>query len=369
MSILLVFGTRPEAIKMAPVIHACQRAGDIDTVVYCTGQHQDMVRPVLEWFDIEPQETFATCWRGMSLNAVTSRLMEGINDAIVLNRPECVVAQGDTQTAMCAAMAAFNRRVPFVHVEAGLRTGDLQSPWPEEFNRRVADMVASVCCAPTLKAHTNLVKEGIGNRRIEVTGNTGIDALLWTVNRSQSTETLHPVLRERDGKPVRVVLVTAHRRESFGEPMERICRAVGELARLYPDVLFAWPVHPNPQVKILVTRCHLPENVQLLPPLPYEQFVWLMARSTIILTDSGGVQEEAPSLRVPVLVMRDTTERKEAIECGAAKLVGTDTVRIIENACQLLESSAARHAMMVDESPFGDGHAAERIVELIRPWG
>jgi UDP-N-acetylglucosamine 2-epimerase (non-hydrolysing) len=367
---LLTFGTRPEAVKMAPVIHECLRCSDrIETIVCVTGQHRQMLDQVTEYFGIDVDRDLDLMAPNQTLADVTARCLTGMDAALAEYKPDCVVAQGDTTTVMAAALAAFYRRVPLVHVEAGLRTGNLQAPWPEELNRRIASLVTALHCAPTSRAEENLLQEGVPSECIHVTGNTVIDALLWTVARERGQDRpwreKHAALGDR-----RMVLVTGHRRENFGEGMEQICSAILILAKRFPEVEFLYPVHLNPNVREPVGRLLSGEkNIRLCEPAPYPEFVWLMDRSTLILTDSGGVQEEAPSLRKPVLVMRETTERPEALEAGAVELVGTDVFRIVEQASVLLSDKAAYSLHQIDRSPYGDGHAAERIVDLMLRQG
>lgn len=362
--LLFVVGTRPEAIKLAPLVHAC-RAQQLDTIVCLSGQHRQLLAGTLDSFGIFPDIDLEAMQAGQSLSALTARCLAGLDRVIDQRRPHAVVAQGDTSTAAAAAMAAFYRRLPLVHVEAGLRTGDMAAPWPEEFNRRLATLAATLHCAPTAWAADNLRREGVPEPSIHVTGNTAIDALLWTLarqqNEAQCSSARHPWLGQR-----RLVLVTGHRRENLGPGLVAVCQAVARLAAEFPDVAFAYPVHLNPLVGQTVHRllAHR-DNVILLPPLAYPEFVWMLARSTLILTDSGGVQEEAPSLGKPVLVMRDKTERPEAIEAGAAQLVGCDPVRIVAAATRLLTDPAAYTAMQIQRNPYGDGRAAERIARLI----
>ncbi|MGE0606051.1 MAG: non-hydrolyzing UDP-N-acetylglucosamine 2-epimerase [Pirellulales bacterium] len=366
---LIVFGTRPEAIKLAPVIGECQRRRDeLDPVVCLTGQHRELLRPMVDYFAI-PTDIELNCMvPGQSLAALTARCLASLDEVCERVRPDCVVAQGDTTTAMAASLAAFYRRIPFVHVEAGLRTGDLHSPWPEEMNRRVASLAAAIHCAPTCEAAANLLDEGVPDAAVHVTGNTGIDALLQTLARERRRgQAWLEKYRYLGRRPL--VLVTGHRRENLGGGIERICQAIAALADRFGEVEFLYPVHLNPQVMQPVHRLLAGRpNVHLCPPASYPEFVWLMDRSKLILTDSGGIQEEAPSLRRPVLVTRDTTERPEAIAAGAAELVGTDTAVIIDRVSQLLTDPAAYAARQPSINPFGDGHAAERIVELIARW-
>ncbi len=367
---LLVFGTRPEAIKMAPVVQACrERDAEIDPIVCVTGQHREMLAQVTDYFGIRHDLDLDVMQANQTLASLTARCIERIDGVLEQVQPNCVVAQGDTTTVMCASLASFYRRIPFVHVEAGLRTGDLFSPFPEEMNRRVASLATKLHCAPTERSRQNLLREGIADADIHVTGNTVIDALLWAASRERDNNTrwteTHSWLGDR-----RMVLITGHRRENFGSGIQNICQAIAELARRFPDIAFVYPVHLNPNVQEPVHRilsgCG---NVYLLPPAPYPEFVWLMDRSTLILTDSGGVQEEAPSLRKPILVMRDTTERPEALDAGAVELVGTDESRIVSAVSGLLTDPIEYSKRQIDHNPYGDGHAATRIVDLVLKQG
>jgi UDP-N-acetylglucosamine 2-epimerase (non-hydrolysing) len=363
---LLILGTRPEAVKLAPVVHECARRGDeVEATVCLTGQHRELLAQVTEYFGIPRDVRLDVMAPDQTLAGLTARCLDRVDDVLQRLRPDCVVAQGDTTTVMAGSLAAFYRRVPFVHVEAGLRTGDFEAPWPEEMNRRVADMLSAVCCAPTVRAAEALRSEGVPAERIHVTGNTVIDALLMTLQRERGNDRRwrekYAMLDERA-----MVLITAHRRESFGPPFEAMCRGIASLAGQFPECEFVYPVHLNPNVQEPVRRILAGRtNVHLVEPAAYPEFVWLMDRSKLILTDSGGVQEEAPSLRKPVLVMRRTTERPEAVEAGAARLVGTETHSIVEGVARLLSDPAAYAACQVERNPYGDGHAAERIVELM----
>lgn len=367
---LLTFGTRPEAIKMAPLVHECLRQRErIETVVCLTGQHREMLDQVTDYFGIEADCDLALMTPNQTLADVTARCLTGLDAVLAERSPDCVVAQGDTTTVMAAALAAFYRRIPFVHVEAGLRTGNLQAPWPEELNRRIAGLATSLHCAPTARAADNLLREGTPPDAVHVTGNTVIDALLWTVERERGQgrpwREKYAALGDR-----RMVLITGHRRENFGGGMEDICAAVAQLAERFPAVEFLYPVHLNPRVREPVGRLLSGlTNVHLCEPAPYPEFVWLMDRSDLILTDSGGVQEEAPSLRKPVLVMRETTERPEAVDAGAVELVGTDVRRIVDRVSLLLSDQAAYRARQIEDSPYGDGQSAARIVELMLQQG
>ncbi len=369
---LLVFGTRPEAIKMAPVVAECRRhRHEIEPIVCLTGQHREMLAQVTDYFEIQADEQLDLMQPDQTLAGLTARCLEGLDAVLARRKPDCVVAQGDTTTVLASALAAFYRRIPLVHVEAGLRTGNLEAPWPEEFNRRVADLTTALHCAPTQRAADALAAEGVNPKTIHVTGNTGIDALLATVKRQQENGSPWPEKYARLGdRPM--VLVTGHRREHFGEPFANICRAIARLAHDFPTCQFVYPVHLNPNVQGPV-RAALAghENVHLLAPAAYPEFVWLMNRSTVILTDSGGVQEEAPSLGKPVLVMRETTERPEAVHLGAAQLVGTSVETITAGVATLLTDPAAYAACQLppNQNPYGDGHAAERIVRLMLEQG
>ena len=369
MRSLIIFGTRPEAIKLAPLIRACQAQPEIDTVVCVTGQHREMLHQVTDYFGISPDIDLELMRPNQTLAALTAGCVKGIDQTLADVQPHCVVAQGDTTTVMASSLTAFYRRIPFVHVEAGLRTGDLMSPWPEELNRRITSLTTNLHCAPTRRSANNLLAEGVPADAVHVTGNTVIDALLWTRNREQENQeqwsTKHGFLGQR-----RMVLITGHRRENFGKGFQNICAAIAELARRFPDEAFVYPVHLNPRVQepvnAVLGSC---ENVYLLEPAPYPEFVWLMDRSTLILSDSGGVQEEAPSLRKPVLVMRDTTERPEAVDAGAVELVGTDIDCIVDRVQTLLTDAKEYQRRQIERNPYGDGKAAEKIVKLMLRQG
>ncbi len=368
---LLIFGTRPEAIKMAPVVAACHaRPDEVEPIVCLTGQHREMLDQVTDYFGIVADIHLRLMRSNQTLAKLTARCVEAIDDVLDRLQPHCVVAQGDTTTVLAASLAAFFRRVPFVHVEAGLRTGRLDAPWPEEFNRRTAGMAAALHCAPTRRAADALLAEGVSRDSVHVTGNTVIDSLLATVERERANgdhwRSKYAMLGDAP-----MVLVTGHRRENIGSGFEAICRAIGLLAEGFADCRFVYPVHLNPNVQEPVHRLLGGRpNVHLVDPAAYSEFVWLMDRSRLILTDSGGVQEEAPSLGKPVLVMRETTERPEAVEAGAARLVGTSVDAIVAGVDRLLTDPRAYAACQIDESPYGDGRAAQRIVELMlaRDW-
>jgi len=366
LRVMITFGTRPEAIKMAPLIHECRRHADsLETIVCTTGQHREMLDQVTDYFGIHVDRDLALMTPNQSPADFTARCLNALDAVLAEYQPDCIAVQGDTTTVLAAGMAAFYRRIPVIHVEAGLRTGNMQAPWPEEFNRRVAGLIAALHCAPTAWAAENLLREGAAPQSVHVTGNTVIDALLWTVARERKRADFwrkkYAFLGDR-----RLVLITGHRRENFGAGMERVCTAIGIVAQRFPEVEFLYPVHLNPRVQEPVLRLLSGrKNVHLCPPATYPEFVWLMDRATLILTDSGGVQEEAPSLRKPVLVTRETTERPEALEAGAVELVGTDEARIVEQTGLLLSDAVAYHRRQIAQNPYGDGHAAERIRELI----
>ena len=351
---------------MSPIVRECRRRADrIEPVICLTGQHREMLRQVTEYFGIRADVCLDLMRPNQTLAGFAARCVEAIDDVIARLRPDCIVAQGDTTTVMAVSLAAFYRRIPFVHVEAGLRTGNLQAPWPEELNRRVADLVAALHCAPTERAARALLKENVSPEAVHVTGNTVIDALLTTLQRERAnSDRWRAKYAMLDGH--RMVLITGHRRESFGRGLENVCRAVRTLAGRFPDCRFVYPVHLNPNVQEPAERIlGGVRNAHLIHPASYPEFVWLMDRSHVILTDSGGVQEEAPSLGKPLVVTRECTERPEAVECGAARLVGTSPERIIGECTKLLTDPAEYAACLIDRNPYGDGHAAERIVDLM----
>lgn len=357
--LLCVAGTRPEAIKMAPVILACRKQPWATVRVLATAQHREMLDQVFGLFDITPDIDLNIMQENQTLPELTARLMTTLDQAFASENPDAVLAQGDTSTVMVAALASFYRRIPFVHVEAGLRTGDLAYPFPEEMNRVVTSRLARWHFAPTESARNNLLAEGIADERVFVTGNTVIDALLDVAKRcDEYAPKLSP------GK--RLVLVTAHRRENFGEPFVTICRAIKYLADTRPDVEFLYPVHPNPNVRE-VARNMLGQHprIRLSDPLDYLPFVAAMKVAHFILSDSGGVQEEAPALGKPVLVLRRETERPEAVKEGVVKLVGPDFDAIVKESLQLLDDRDAYLAMARGVSPYGDGLASRRIVEVL----
>ncbi|PVZ42342.1 non-hydrolyzing UDP-N-acetylglucosamine 2-epimerase [Pseudomonas sp. CC120222-01a] len=370
-SVMMVFGTRPEAIKMAPLARVLRSWPEVDLHICSTGQHREMLEQVLTAFGLSVDQDLKVMTQNQTLNGLARDLLDKLDQAYEQVKPDIVLVHGDTTTSFIASLAAFHRHIPIGHVEAGLRTGNLQQPWPEEANRRLTGVLADLHFTPTRDSDANLIREGVPPEHIEVTGNTVIDALLW----------MRDHLAERQWQPAadsplsvlrpeqRMVLITGHRRENFGPGFERICLALAQLAERYPDVQFVYPVHLNPQVQkavygVLSNR----SNIHLIAPQDYPHFVWLMNRAQIILTDSGGVQEEAPALGKPVLVLRKVTERPAVLKGGTVKLVGTLTERIVEETRQLLDDPVAYARMARVYTPFGDGHASERIAERLTRW-
>lgn len=372
---LLVFmGTRPEAIKLAPVVAALRASPDFECTVVATGQHKEMFSQVAEQFGFGVEANLDVMRANQTLAGLTARLMEGIDRWLESAHPDMALVQGDTTTVLVAALACFYRRIPIGHVEAGLRTGNIWSPFPEEVNRRLATPLVSLHFAPTESARLALLREGVPDDTIAVTGNTVIDALLTAVAAQESDARLRAAIDAEieslvgaDWLRVPFVLITGHRRENFGQGFEEICQAIAALSRRFSDHRFIYPVHLNPNVQVHVTRLlgNL-RNVRLIAPQGYRNFVRLMSKCRLVLTDSGGVQEEAPSLGKPVLVMRDTTERPEGVEAGTARLTGPHAGAIVEHATRLLTDAAAYQAMATAKNPYGDGRAAGRIVERIR---
>lgn len=364
----MVFGTRPEAIKMAPLLHALRADGGFDVRLCVTAQHRQMLDEVLELFELRADHDLDVMTEGQSLNGLCSRLLERLDGVMAAEQPDLVLVHGDTSTCFMASLAAFQRGIAVAHVEAGLRTGNLQAPWPEEANRRLTAVLTHLHFSPTDSARRNLLAEGVADSAICVTGNTVVDALQWMCQHLDELgwrPSEGPLARLLETEPL--VLITGHRRENFGEGFEQICLALTELARRYPQVQFVYPVHLNPQVQEPVHRLlDGIANLQLLPPQDYRHFVWLMQRSSLILTDSGGVQEEAPSLHKPVLLMRATTERPEAVEAGCVRLVGTDAAHIVAEVSRLLDDPAAAQAMRSASNPYGDGLACSRILARLR---
>lgn len=380
--IMLVFGTRPEAIKMAPLIKEFQKYPDsFQTIVCVTGQHREMLDQVLRLFDIRPDFDLDIMKQGQDLYDVTARVLTGMRDVLKESQPDLVLVHGDTTTSCASALAAFYQQIPVAHVEAGLRTYNIYSPWPEEMNRQLTGRIASYHFAPTTLSKQNLLSEGVDEKRITVTGNTVIDALYHVVSEIKSNEELQQQLADQLEKAGytttrlseenrrRLVLVTGHRRENFGNGFLSICKALKKLALKYPEVDFVYPMHLNPNVRKPIKEVfgdtHLP-NLFFIEPLEYLPFVYLMEQSAIVLTDSGGIQEEAPGLGKPVLVMRNTTERPEALEAGTVKLVGTDFIRILDETSRLLEDKKYYNQMSKATNPYGDGLACQRIVTKIK---
>ena len=381
-TIMPVFGTRPEAIKMAPLVKELEKyPNDFKTVVCVTGQHREMLDQVLKIFDIHPDYDLSIMKQGQDLYDVTAKVLLGMRDVFKEIRPDVVLVHGDTTTSTAAALAAFYQQIPVGHVEAGLRTHNIYSPWPEEMNRQITGRIATYDFCPTMLSKSNLLAEGVNETKIIVTGNTVIDALYWVVRKIKSDKTLDSRLENelrafgydatRLQKGKKMVLITGHRRENFGDGFLHICRAIQTLSRKYPDVDFVYPMHLNPNVRrpiheVFGKDLNCLGNMFFIEPLEYLSFVYLMEKSHIVLTDSGGIQEEAPGLGKPVLVMRDTTERPEALDAGTVKLVGTDYDRIVSETSALLDDIDAYNLMSKAVNPYGDGKACERIVEALR---
>ncbi|RUO18673.1 non-hydrolyzing UDP-N-acetylglucosamine 2-epimerase [Aliidiomarina haloalkalitolerans] len=374
MKILLAFGTRPEAIKMAPLVKTLQAETDFEVVVAVTAQHREMLDQVLKLFEITPDYDLNLMRAGQDLYDITAGVLLGLRDVLDQSRPDIVLVHGDTATTFAATLAAFYARIPVGHVEAGLRTHDLYSPWPEEANRQLTGRIAKWHFAPTERNRLDLLEENVARDAILVTGNTVIDALHWVTEKIKQDKTLRISIQNQlikaglsiDLSSKRFVLITGHRRENFGQGFESICQALRTLAINHPNVHFVYPVHLNPNVQRPVkTLLAGLNNVHLIEPLGYEPFVQLMQQCYLVLTDSGGVQEEAPGLGKPVLVMRDTTERPEAVEAGTVKLVGTDVVAIVENVTVLLNDESKYSEMSRAHNPYGDGKACSRIATFL----
>jgi UDP-N-acetylglucosamine 2-epimerase (non-hydrolysing) len=370
IKVLSIFGTRPEAIKMAPLVKALKLADGIEAKVCVTAQHREMLDQVLDLFEITPEYDLDIMKPGQSLYDVTTNILLGLKPILEEFKPDLILVHGDTSTTLSASLAAFYQQIPVGHVEAGLRTGNLASPWPEEGNRKLTGAITKLHFAPTDTSEQNLLNEGVNADDIIVTGNTVIDALLQVVDKVKTDETLIQTLQTKFPKldeSKKLILVTGHRRESFGGGFERICEALAEIATAHPEAQVLYPMHLNPNVREPVNRIlKNVKNVQLIEPQDYLPFVYLMSKAHIIVTDSGGVQEEAPSLGKPVLVMRDTTERPEAVAAGTVKLVGTDKNRIINEVKNLLTNQADYETMSRAHNPYGDGKACERIISKIK---
>ena len=381
-TVMLVFGTRPEAIKMAPLVKEFQKHPEtFKTIVCVTGQHRQMLDQVLQLFEITPDYDLDIMKQGQDLYDVTARVLTGMRDVLKEAQPDVVLVHGDTTTSTAAALAAFYQQIPVGHVEAGLRTHNIYSPWPEEMNRQITGRIATYNFAPTPLSKANLLREAVTPESITVTGNTVIDALYWVVNKIKEDAALNSELqtllaqagydvnRLADGK--KLVLITGHRRENFGDGFINMCTAIKDLTQKYPDVDFVYPMHLNPNVRKPIHEVFGEDlnnlgNMFFIEPLEYLSFVYLMEKSTIVLTDSGGIQEEAPGLGKPVLVMRDTTERPEALEAGTVKLVGTDYNKIVAEVSALLDDQAHYDAMSKAVNPYGDGLACGRIVDALK---
>lgn len=379
--IMLVFGTRPEAIKMAPLVKAFQAKNDeFETIVCVTGQHREMLDQVLHLFDIKPDFDLNIMKQGQDLYDITSRVLLGMRDVFKVCKPDILFVHGDTTTSTAAALAGFYQQIPVAHVEAGLRTNDIYSPWPEEMNRQITGRIATYNLSPTQLSRQNLLKENVDENKITVTGNTVIDALHWVTAKIKSDKKLDDNLsldlksKGYDTKRLvghrRLVLITGHRRENFGDGFLHICHAIQDLAKKFPEVDFVYPMHLNPNVRKPIHQVFGEDlnnlgNIFFIEPLEYLPFVFLMEKSDIVLTDSGGIQEEAPGLGKPVLVMRNTTERPEAVDAGTVKLVGTDYDAIVDNVSKLLTDRNLYNKMSKATNPYGDGKACERIIRYI----
>lgn len=378
---MLVFGTRPEAIKMAPLVKEFQKDNNIETQVCVTGQHRQMLDQVLELFKIKPNYDLNIMKAGQDLYDVTSQVIIGMRDILKTAKPDIVLVHGDTTTSTATALAAFYQQIPVAHVEAGLRTHNIYSPWPEEMNRQITGRIATYHFSPTELSKTNLIKENIDSKNIIITGNTVIDALFYVIKKIKADNTLSENLyqnlvqcgydTQRLNNGRQLILITGHRRENFGDGFIHMCKAIKSLVQKYPNVDFVYPMHLNPNVRKPIHEVfgeNLSElsNMFFIEPLEYFSFIYLMEKATIILTDSGGIQEEAPSLGKPVLVMRDTTERPEAVEAGTVKLVGTNYDTIINSVSDLLDNEKSYLQMSQSTNPYGDGKACERIVSFIQ---
>ncbi len=376
---MLVFGTRPEAIKMCPLVKEFQKHGEeFETIVCVTGQHREMLDQVLKIFEVTPDYDLNIMKQGQDLYDVTARVLTGMRDVLKEAKPDVVLVHGDTTTSTAAALAAFYQQIPVGHVEAGLRTHNIYSPWPEEMNRQITGRIATYDFAPTPLSRQNLLDEGVSDDKITVTGNTVIDALQMVVSKMEVNPELEGAIRAklyRCGYDVnrgrRLVLITGHRRENFGEGFISMCTAIKDLTKKYPDVDFVYPMHLNPNVRkpiheVFGENLDNLGNMFFIEPLEYLEFVFLMSKSFIVLTDSGGIQEEAPGLGKPVLVMRDTTERPEALDAGTVKLVGTDYDKIVGEVSTLLDDPEAYEHMSKAVNPYGDGLACGRIVDVLR---
>ncbi|WP_288301289.1 non-hydrolyzing UDP-N-acetylglucosamine 2-epimerase [uncultured Veillonella sp.] len=365
LKVMTVFGTRPEAIKMAPVVKALEAAPDMEAIVTVTAQHREMLDQVLHLFSITPDYDLNIMSAGQTLYDVTTKALLGLKDVLEEAKPDVVLVHGDTTTTFAGALAAFYQEIPVGHVEAGLRTGNIYSPFPEEMNRKLTGSLTTYHFSPTSSAEKNLLKENISSEHLYVTGNTVIDALRTTVKERYHFE--EELLNSLDYEQKRIILVTTHRRENLGEPMRHVYRAIRRLVHEFDDIEVVFPVHRNPKVRSIVAEeLGDTERVHLIDPLEYEPFANLMARSYLLMTDSGGIQEEAPALGKPVLVLRNTTERPEAVTAGTVKLVGTDEEAVFMTARRLLSDKEAYASMANSVNPYGDGEASRRIIEALR---
>lgn len=365
LKVMTVFGTRPEAIKMAPVVKALEAAPDMEAIVTVTAQHREMLDQVLHLFSITPDYDLNIMSAGQTLYDVTTKALLGLKDVLEEAKPDVVLVHGDTTTTFAGALAAFYQEIPVGHVEAGLRTGNIYSPFPEEMNRKLTGSLTTYHFSPTSSAEKNLLKENISSEHLYVTGNTVIDALRTTVKEGYHFE--EELLNSLDYEQKRIILVTTHRRENLGEPMRHVYRAIRRLVHEFDDIEVVFPVHRNPKVRSIVAEeLGDTERVHLIDPLEYEPFANLMARSYLLITDSGGIQEEAPALGKPVLVLRNTTERPEAVTAGTVKLVGTDEEAVFMTARRLLSDKEAYASMANSVNPYGDGEASRRIIEALR---
>ncbi|QCR52968.1 UDP-N-acetylglucosamine 2-epimerase (non-hydrolyzing) [Brachybacterium sp. SGAir0954] len=371
LRIMTIYGTRPEAIKVAPIIKAIEAADDLESVTVVTGQHREMLDQVNTMFEIVPDHDMNIMSAGQSLNTIVAKVIAGVDEILEAEKPDAVIVQGDTSTVMGAAVASFNRQIPVIHLEAGLRSGDINSPFPEEANRKLTSQIAALHLAPTDTSKSNLTREAVSENDVVITGNSVIDTLMFaTENLEVHFEDLRLERLQKDkeaGAAGRVLLVTAHRRENLGSAMEDIGAAIAEIARKYPDLTIVFPIHKNPKVRAAIRPAvEGLDNVVLIEPLAYAEFTRALSLADVVLTDSGGVQEEAPSLGKPVLVMRENTERPEAVVAGTVKLIGTHKQRLVDEVSLLLDSEEAYAGMANAVNPYGDGKASERTVAAIR---
>ena len=371
LRIMTIYGTRPEAIKVAPIIKAIERDDELENIIVVTGQHREMLDQVNTMFNIVPDHDMNIMASGQSLNGIVAKVIAGVDEILEQEKPDAVIVQGDTSTVMGASVAAFNQEIPVIHLEAGLRSGDISSPFPEEGNRKLTSQITTLHLAPTSTSRSNLTREGVSENDIVITGNSVIDTLMFA---TQSLEVhfedprLEELQRAKDeGTAGRVLLVTAHRRENLGEAMQEIGAALSEIAEKYPALLIVFPIHKNPKVRASIRPAvERHENILLIEPLAYAEFTRALSLADVVLTDSGGVQEEAPSLGKPVLVMRENTERPEAVVAGTVKLIGTKRQRLVDEVSMLLDSAEAYAGMANAVNPYGDGGAAARTVQAIK---